>query len=57
MASQYGSVRRTYTGIVASDVCHPLTYCTHDGKTLIPIDQNHNWRDDEQEVKFIEVGA
>lgn len=56
MASQYGSVRRTYTGIVESDVCNPLTYYTHDGKTLIPIDQNHNWRDDEQEVKFIEVG-
>ena len=42
--------------IVESDVCHPLTYYTHGGKTLIPIDQNHNWRDDEQEVKFIEVG-
>lgn len=54
IAAQCQTVRRNYTGQVKSgiDLIKPFSYLS---KRFFGIDAKHNWRDDIQEVKFIEV--
>jgi hypothetical protein len=33
----------------------PLLFATHGGRTMFCIDQSHNWQDDTQNIKFIEI--
>lgn len=54
IAAQYQAVRRNYTAMLKSgiDLISPFSYLS---KRFFGIDAQHNWRDDTQEVKFIEV--
>lgn len=54
IAAQCQTVRRNYTGQVKSGInlIQPFSYLS---KRFFGIDANHNWRDDIQDVKFIEV--
>lgn len=55
LAAQYSVARHTYKAITANVINIPPTIYTYDGKKFLGVDARHNWRDDEQEVKFIEV--
>lgn len=56
IAAQYQTVRRNYTAKINNgnffDITKPFSYLS---KRFFAIDAQHNWRDDTQEVKFIEV--
>lgn len=55
MAAHYNQIRRTYIGVVQTGVDIALQRFTLNGRNYFGIDKQHNWRDDTQEVKFIEV--
>ena len=55
MVAQYGQVRRTFKGIVATGLELLKTRYTYLSRAFFGIDAKHNWRDEEQQVKFIEV--
>lgn len=55
MVSQYGSIRRVFKGIFENGVTILSKRFTYLSKKFFGIDAKHNWRDDTQEVKFIEV--
>ena len=55
MATYYNQVRRTFKAIAESGVDIFNKKYTYLGRQFFGIDKKHNWRDDEQEIKFIEV--
>lgn len=55
MVAHYNQVRRTFKGIVASGLDITLARYTYLGRKFFGVDARHNWRDDTQEVKFIEI--
>lgn len=55
MAAQFSQVRRTLTAIIESGIELMLTRYQNNGRKFFGIKTNTNWRDDIQEVKFIEV--
>ena len=55
MAAHYGQIRRTFTGVIQSGVDIILQRFSMNSRNYFGIDKQHNWRDDTQEVKFIEV--
>ena len=55
MESIYGSVRRTFKAIVATGNDIFKKRYANSGRNYVGIDAQHNWRDETQEVKFIEV--
>ena len=55
MVAQYNQVRRTFKGIVATGLELMKTRYTYLSRSFFGIDAKHNWRDEEQTVKFIEV--
>lgn len=55
LANQCSVARNTYKATTANVSSLPATTYTYNGKKFLGVDASHNWRDDEQEVKFIEV--
>lgn len=55
MANQYQEVRRTFTGIVRTGIQIVMNKFTYNSRNFFAIDSQHNWREDTQQVKFIEV--
>jgi hypothetical protein len=55
MAAHYNQIRRTFIGVVQTGVDIAFQRFTFNGRNYFGIDKQHNWRDDTQEVKFIEV--
>ena len=55
MVQQYGTVRRTLKGILQSGLDVLTTKYTYKNTNFFGVSASHNWRDDEEEVKFIEV--
>ena len=55
VVAYYSEVRRAFNGIIAIGIEIMLTRYTYLSRVFMAIDANHNWRDDEQNVKFIEV--
>jgi hypothetical protein len=55
MVSQFGAVRRTFSGIVQRGVELMQTRYTYIGRRFFGVKEKTNWRDDTEEVKFIEV--
>lgn len=55
MVDYYGEVRRTFRAVVETGKDLFGTRWTYLGRKFLGIDSTHRWRDDKQEVKFIEV--
>ena len=55
MASYYDRVRQTLRAKVGTGLGLFDTLYSHGGRVFVGIDAQHNWRDDTQEVEFIEV--
>lgn len=55
MVEQYNQVRRTFKAQIASGLELLKTRYTYLSRAFFAVDAQHNWRDDTQEVKFIEV--
>lgn len=55
MVAQYNQVRRTFKGKVETGLELLRTRYTYLSRAFFGVDAKHNWRDDETEVKFIEV--
>lgn len=55
MAAHYATVRRTYRVKVQSGLWLTNTMYSMDGRHYFGVDARHDWREDEQEIKFIEV--
>lgn len=55
MVTQYNQVRRMYRAVLASGLELITCRYTYNGRKYFAVDAQHNWRDDIQEVKFIEV--
>ena len=55
MAAHYATVRRNYTGIIQSGVSLLSSAFSYRSKRFFGIDAKHDWKNDAQEVKFIEV--
>ncbi len=55
MANYYGQVRRTLTATIRDGLDLMLSRYKYAGRLFFGIDSQHNWRDDTQEVKFIEA--
>lgn len=55
MVAQYGQVRRTFKAVVQSGLDLITTRYIYLGRRFFGVDAQHNWRDDEQQIKFIEV--
>ena len=55
MVAQYNQVRRTFKAQVASSIELLKTRYTYLSRAFFGVDAQHDWRDDTQEVKFIEV--
>ena len=55
MAAHYATVRRAYTAQLESGSSLVSSAFYYLNKRFFGIDAKHNWRDDTQEVKFIEV--
>lgn len=55
IVEQMGIARQTYKTIVQNVGSIMAKTFTQYGRKFFAVDANHNWRDDEQEVKFIEV--
>ena len=55
MVSYYNHIRLGMRAIVADDQNLISKLWSHGGRVFIGIDAQHNWRDDTQEVEFIEV--
>lgn len=55
MAAQYSTVRRTLSATVQRGLELMHTLYTKDGKTYFGIKAQTNWRDDTEQVKFLEV--
>lgn len=55
MAGHYEQVRRTLIAQVQSGISLPPNRYSYENRKFFGIDKQHNWRDDIQDVKFIEV--
>jgi hypothetical protein len=55
MVSYYDRVRQTLRAKVGTGLGLFDTLYSHGGRVFVGIDAQHNWRDDTQEVEFIEV--
>ena len=55
IANYYNTVRRTFKGIVDAGQDLILPRFNYISKKFMAVDAQHNWRDETQEVKFIEV--
>lgn len=55
MAEQYNEVRRAFKAVAVSGIDLLLQRFTYISRKFFGVDYRHNWRDDEQEIKFIEV--
>ena len=55
MVSQYGQVRRAFTAVVRSSLNLIICRYIYLSCYFFGVVKKHNWRDDKQEVKFIEV--
>ena len=55
MVSQFGAVRRTFSGVVQRGVELMQTRYTYLGRRFFGVKKQTNWCDDIEEVKFIEV--
>lgn len=55
MATYYNQVRRAFKATVETGIDLLTTRYTYLGRYFFGIDKKHDWRNDEQEVKFIEV--
>ena len=55
IAAQFAISRRKYRAVVDSDLDIMESTYTYLNRRFFGVDVNHNWRDDEQEVEFIEV--
>jgi hypothetical protein len=55
MVSYYDRVRQTLRAKVGTGLGLFGTLYSHGGRVFVGIDAQHNWRDDTQEVEFIEV--
>jgi len=55
LVSYYNQVRRTFVAVVGSGIELMLSRYSLNGRKFLGIDAKHNWRDDIQEIKFIEV--
>lgn len=55
MVAYYGKVRRTMRATVGTGLDLFGELYSHGGHVFVGIDAQHNWRDDTQEVEFIEV--
>ena len=55
IAVHYATVRRNYTGIIQSGVSLLSSAFSYRSKRFFGIDAKHDWKNDAQEVKFIEV--
>lgn len=55
MSAHMSQVRRTLTAIIESGIELMLTRYQNNGRKFFGVKTNTNWRDDIQEVKFIEV--
>lgn len=55
MARYYSKMRRAISATVKSGLDLFKHLYTYNGRTFFGIDASHNWRDDEQQVKFMEV--
>ena len=55
MVSLYSEVRRTFRATVQSGIDLMLARYTYNSRKYFAVDAEHHWRDDEEEVKFIEV--
>lgn len=55
MVSQFGAVRRTFSGVVQRGVELMQTRYTYLGLRFFGVKDQTNWRDDTEEIKFIEV--
>ena len=55
MVSYYNHIRLGMRAIVADDQNLISKLWSHGGRVFVGIDAQHNWRDDTQEVEFIEV--
>ena len=56
MAMYYAKIRRTYEATVGDNVLQLMNRIfTHQGRNFFGVDAQHNWRDGNQHIKFIEV--
>lgn len=55
MASQYGEMRRTYQGVLQAGADFMLTCYRYIGRKFFGVKYQHNWRDETESVKFIEI--
>lgn len=55
LAKYYSKMRRTMSATIKAGNDIFRTLYKHNGRTFFGIDASHNWRDDEQQVKFMEV--
>lgn len=55
MVSHYGSVRRTLTGRLATGLSLCDAIYSYENRLYFGIDASHLWRDDVQDVKFLEI--
>jgi hypothetical protein len=55
MVTYYGKARQTLRAKVGTGLGLFDTLYSHGGRVFVGIDAQHNWRDDTQEVEFIEV--
>lgn len=54
MAAYFATIRRTMTQVMKLAEIYDRIY-SYGGKYFMAIDEQHDWRDDKQRVKFIEV--
>ena len=55
MATQYNQVRRTFYAIIRSGIDIILQRFVYSSRKFFGVSASRNWRDDKEEVKFIEV--
>ena len=56
MVMYYAKIRRTYEATVGDNVLQLMNRIfTHQGRNFFGVDAQHNWRDGNQHIKFIEV--
>ena len=55
MRRHYQSIRHSFIAIIGAGVDILAKTYLHNNRNYFAIDKQHNWRDDTQEVKFIEV--
>lgn len=54
MANYFSTVRRTMTQVMKLSALYDRLY-SYSGKYYVAVDESHDWRDEKQRIKFIEV--